>query len=191
MKPGELNDPQGLEHAQNDGMETPGNSSDSTEQRDNTEEALQPEAETLKNSDENMDDRQENTGETEVPAETEPAIQNETSETEDTEVQKEEVILEEQENNVSESEKGEKTVEDKVRETKPETGKDSGEKKPVKKESRVEGKREKTDYTKLSQIELVNTLREVLESNGDRDIKGEVEAIKAAFYRLVKEEEEE
>ena len=191
MKPGELNDPQGLEHAQNDGMETPGNSSDSTEQRDNTEEALQPEAETLKNSDENMDDRQENTGETEVPAETEPAIQNETSETEDTEVQKEEVILEEQENNVSESEKGEKTVEDKVRETKPETGKDSGEKKPVKKESRVEGKREKTDYTKLSQIELVNTLRDVLESNGDRDIKGEVEAIKAAFYRLVKEEEEE
>ena len=37
----------------------------------------------------------------------------------------------------------------------------------------------------------VNTLREVLESNGDRDIKGEVEAIKAAFYRLVKEEEED
>ncbi|MFO7567271.1 MAG: DUF349 domain-containing protein [Enhygromyxa sp.] len=51
--------------------------------------------------------------------------------------------------------------------------------------------KEKPDYATLSQIELVNVLRDVLDSNGDHDIKDDVEAIKAAFYKQVKEEIEE
>lgn len=49
---------------------------------------------------------------------------------------------------------------------------------------------EKPDYNKLNQVELVNALREVLDSNGEHDIKDDVEAIKAAFYRQVKEDVE-
>ncbi|WP_372934171.1 DUF349 domain-containing protein [Mariniphaga sediminis] len=52
-------------------------------------------------------------------------------------------------------------------------------------------KREKPDYTTFTQIELVNTLRDVLESNGDHDVKDDVEEIKAAFYKHVKDEIEE
>ena len=55
----------------------------------------------------------------------------------------------------------------------------------------VSPKKEKPDYATLSQIELVNALRDVLDSNGDHDIKDDVEAIKAAFYKQVKEETEE
>ena len=46
------------------------------------------------------------------------------------------------------------------------------------------------DYTKLTQIELVNTLREVLGKSDDHDIKNEVDAIKAAFYKNMKDSEE-
>ena len=52
-------------------------------------------------------------------------------------------------------------------------------------------KREKPDYNTFTQVELVNALREVLDSNGDHDIKNEVEAIKGAFYKKVKEDVEE
>jgi hypothetical protein len=55
----------------------------------------------------------------------------------------------------------------------------------------VPPKIEKPDYATLPLIELVNTLRDVLNNNGDHDIKDEVEAIKAAFYKQVKEETEE
>ena len=52
-------------------------------------------------------------------------------------------------------------------------------------------KNEKPDYNTYSQIELVNALRDVLDNNGEHDIKDEVEAIKAAFYKKVKEDVEE
>jgi hypothetical protein len=55
----------------------------------------------------------------------------------------------------------------------------------------IHPKKEKPDYATLSLIELVNAMRDVLDSNGDHDIKDEVEAIKAAFYKQVKEETEE
>jgi hypothetical protein len=57
-------------------------------------------------------------------------------------------------------------------------------------EQTVSGK-DKPDYSTYSHIELVNALREVIDSNGDHDIKEDVEAIRAAFYSLVKNEIEE
>lgn len=68
------------------------------------------------------------------------------------------------------------------------------EEKEEKKEERKKPKvvkKEKPDYTTFTQIELVNTLRDVLDSNGDHDVKDDVEEIKAAFYKQVKDEIEE
>lgn len=62
--------------------------------------------------------------------------------------------------------------------------------KEEKKPEPVHEKKEKPDYAKFTQIELVNALRDVLDSNGDHDIKDEVETIKAAFYKQVKDEAE-
>ncbi|MFW6351500.1 MAG: DUF349 domain-containing protein [Bacteroidota bacterium] len=50
---------------------------------------------------------------------------------------------------------------------------------------------EKQDYASYTLIELINELNSVLDNNGDHDIKEEVEAIKAAFYKKVSEEVEE
>ncbi len=68
--------------------------------------------------------------------------------------------------------------------------KDKPRQKEVKKSETVHEKKEKPDYAKFTQIELVNALRDVLDSNGDHDIKDEVENIKAAFYKQVKDETE-
>ncbi len=43
--------------------------------------------------------------------------------------------------------------------------------------------KEKIDYSLLSQVELVNALRDLLESTEDVDIKADVEAIKSIFYK--------
>ena len=51
--------------------------------------------------------------------------------------------------------------------------------------------KEKTDYNKLGQVELVNAMRDLLEKDEDQYIRDEVEAIKAAFYKQVKEENEQ
>ncbi|SHF74871.1 protein of unknown function [Mariniphaga anaerophila] len=52
-------------------------------------------------------------------------------------------------------------------------------------------KREKVDYNTYKQIELVNALRDVLEKDEEYDIRDEVEAIRSAFYKQVKEEHEQ
>ncbi len=49
-------------------------------------------------------------------------------------------------------------------------------------------KKEKPDYNKLNQVELVNALRDVLENDGEHDVKEEVDAIRSAFYKQRKEE---
>jgi hypothetical protein len=67
----------------------------------------------------------------------------------------------------------------------------SDKEKPEKKPRPAPARKEKPDYATYSQIELVNALRDVLENNGDHDIREEVETIKAAFYKSVKEEAEE
>lgn len=43
--------------------------------------------------------------------------------------------------------------------------------------------KEKTDYTLFNQVELVNALRDLLESADDVDIKADVEAIKSVYYK--------
>jgi hypothetical protein len=48
-------------------------------------------------------------------------------------------------------------------------------------------KREVVDYSKCTQIELINALRDVLEENDNHDIKEEVEVIKAVFYKTLNE----
>jgi hypothetical protein len=57
--------------------------------------------------------------------------------------------------------------------------------KPVKK-IHVE-KREAVDYSKYTQIELVNALRDVLDGNDSWEIKEEVEVIKSVFYKTLNE----
>jgi hypothetical protein len=72
----------------------------------------------------------------------------------------------------------------------PVSDKEKSEKKEKIKPEPAPVKKEKPDYSTFSQIELVNALREVLENNGSHDIRDEVETIKAAFYKTLKEEAE-
>lgn len=53
-----------------------------------------------------------------------------------------------------------------------------------------EQKKERIDYSTYTQIELVNALRDVLEEKETRDIRSDVEAIKASFYKILKDNEE-
>jgi hypothetical protein len=48
-------------------------------------------------------------------------------------------------------------------------------------------KREIIDYSKYTQIELVNALRDILDDNENHDIKDDVEAIKSVFYKSLNE----
>lgn len=48
-------------------------------------------------------------------------------------------------------------------------------------------KREPVDYSKYSQVELINALRDVLEESDEHNIKDEVETIKAVFYKTLNE----
>jgi len=54
---------------------------------------------------------------------------------------------------------------------------------PIEEHWHSDDKKERIDYTKYSQIELVNALRDLVESTEDVDIKGDVEAIKSVFYK--------
>jgi len=46
------------------------------------------------------------------------------------------------------------------------------------------------DYSKLSVVELINTLRSLLDESGEKDIKRDIESIKANFYKKLKEDAE-
>jgi hypothetical protein len=50
-----------------------------------------------------------------------------------------------------------------------------------------EKKKEVVDYTKYTQIELVNAFRDVLEKRDDENIKEEIDAIKSVFYKTLNE----
>lgn len=58
-------------------------------------------------------------------------------------------------------------------------------------EKKPEPSKDKPDYNLLNQVELVNAMRDLLDKNGDHYIRDEIEAIKAAFYKQVKEENEQ
>ncbi|MFV0591174.1 MAG: DUF349 domain-containing protein [Draconibacterium sp.] len=64
---------------------------------------------------------------------------------------------------------------------------------PAQKEEKPkEQKQERIDYSTYTQIELVNALRDVLEEEvkDARDIRADVETIKASFYKILKDNEE-
>ncbi len=44
-------------------------------------------------------------------------------------------------------------------------------------------KKERIDYSKYSQVELINALRDLIDNADDNDIKAEVEVIKSIFYK--------
>lgn len=81
--------------------------------------------------------------------------------------------------------------EQKVGATKVEPASEKAESKAGKAKSRETKEGDKQDYTSHSFIELINELTELLDNNGDHDIKDDMEAIKAAFYKKVSEEAEE
>ncbi len=60
-----------------------------------------------------------------------------------------------------------------------------------KQEKRSKPSKDKPDYNQFSQVELVNAMRDLLENKDDYYIRNEIEAIKAAFYKQVKDEYEE
>ena len=56
----------------------------------------------------------------------------------------------------------------------------------LKEESKAElqkDKKERTDYSKYSQVELINALRELIDNADENDIKSEIEVIKSVFYK--------
>ena len=91
----------------------------------------------------------------------------------------------------------EKTVKEE-KETKETTTKPISEKKEKKEVVKTENKqvkqpeekKEKIDYSYYTQIQLVNALRDVLDEDGDVDIKDKVEAIKSVFYKNLNEDAE-
>nr|WP_321356632.1 DUF349 domain-containing protein [uncultured Draconibacterium sp.] len=79
--------------------------------------------------------------------------------------------------------------EDTTAEQEQETTESKAEAEPVKEEKPE--KREPVDYSKHTQVELVNALRDVLEGNSDINIKEEIDTIKAVFYKNLNESIEE
>jgi hypothetical protein len=71
-----------------------------------------------------------------------------------------------------------------------ETTSDKKEEKPRKPVQQKEPAKEKPDYNQFNQVELVNAMRDLLEKDDFYLIRDEIEAIKAAFYKQVKEEYE-
>ena len=84
---------------------------------------------------------------------------------------------------VSEQEEAPENPEDEEEELEDEELEESYEERPV--------KQDLPDYNVYSQLELVNVLRSLLETDSDEDIKDNVDAIKAAFYRKAKAYAEE
>ena len=62
---------------------------------------------------------------------------------------------------------------------------------PKKQEKAPAPSKNKPDYNQFSQVELVNAMRDLLDKEGERYIRDEIEAIKAAFYKQVKDENEQ
>ncbi len=93
----------------------------------------------------------------------------------------EEVATDETE--VSEQEEAPKNPEEEEEELEDEELEESDEERPV--------KQDLPDYNVYSQLELVNVLRSLLETDSDEDIKDNIDAIKAAFYRKAKAYAEE
>ncbi len=119
----------------------------------------------------------------------EEAVAEEKVEEKEVVAEEKEAVNEEKVEEVSQEKKEEaETPAEKPEEIKAEETSDepkTDEEKPV--VEAKEKKVEKIDYTKYSQIELVNAMRDVLQEYDSRDIKGDIDAIKAAFYKNLKD----
>lgn len=58
---------------------------------------------------------------------------------------------------------------------------------PVEEDFHSAHKKERIDYSKYSQVELINALRDLLDQTEETDIKADVEAIKSVFYKQLNE----
>ncbi len=68
---------------------------------------------------------------------------------------------------------------------------DESPKEKVAEKTAPQPKKEKPDYSQYSQVELVNALRDVLDSSDGYEIKEEIDIIKSTFYRNFKADLEE
>src|SRR5690606_20829280 len=139
--------------------------------------------------------------ETEQVQETETEVKNETPETEKTEAEK--VDIQPVEANDTEIENIEKT-EDSEKEITAEitapivTSTKKVQKVEIEEELKEEtkadqqkDKKERTDYSKYNQVELINALRELIDNADENDIKSEIEVIKSIFYKQKNEKIEQ
>ena len=179
--------------------------SEISESVDLTTETAEEKIETAEKPEENMVSEQKETvvEEVENPAEesavtehvqeTETEVKNETPETEKTEAEK--VDIQPVEANDAEVESIEKT-EDSEKEITAEitapivTSTKKVQKVEIEEELKEEtkaeqqkDKKERTDYSKYNQVELINALRELIDNADENDIKPEIEVIKSIFYK--------
>lgn len=142
---------------------------------------------------EEVENPAEESVETEQVQETETEVKNETPETEKTEAEK--VDIQPVEANDAEVESIEKT-EDSEKEITAEitapiiTSTKKVQKVEIEEELKEEtkaeqqkDKKERTDYSKYNQVELINALRELIDNADENDIKSEIEVIKSIFYK--------
>jgi hypothetical protein len=187
MEPKDLKNPEGLESGQDAKEKQPGKPAASNEQIENKEKVEE-------SVEGNKPVKPDTTG-SEAEKEAELVDSEEksaadvppgTEQPETEEKQEESEPEKDQENEIPDDEpEKEETVEGA-----PVSEKEKTEKKEEKKPKPSPAKNQKPDYTTYSQIELVNALRDVLDNNGDHDIREEVETIKAAFFKSVKDESE-
>ncbi|HPF51779.1 MAG TPA: DUF349 domain-containing protein [Draconibacterium sp.] len=94
--------------------------------------------------------------------------------------------LTQQKESIEEKEVPAKTVEESASVINKEVKSDNEEKS----EEKEKTKKETVDYSKYTQIELVNALRDILAESETHDIREDVDAIKAVFYKNMQENEE-
>ena len=92
-------------------------------------------------------------------------------------------------NIVSDSEETKKEAVAEATEESPEA-EEAGEK-PGKAAENKGVEKEEVDYASMTQVELINILRDLLEKNNGEDIKRQIETIKSQFYRLLNKKREE
>ncbi|WP_297092008.1 DUF349 domain-containing protein [uncultured Draconibacterium sp.] len=102
--------------------------------------------------------------------------------------EKSQVVSQEKVEEESDARESTETTTEKVEEQQEPTSEEE-KKEDSKEEKKVE--REQVDYSNFSQIELVNALRDLLEGDSEFDIREDVEAIKAVFYKNLNENLEE
>ncbi len=201
MEPKDLENSEELKHTENSNPENPDNKmaekeeqnaiSNEPEKNDDTQADVTPVDESLVVHTDDSDENTESEVEKEESADTveEQIISDETKEDESEKEQEEPAV-----ENVEETDTEEKVEETAEKMETVSEEKDSGNEEEVvkPKPEAKEKKKESPDYTKFSQVELVNAMRGMLEKDDDDiDIKEEIDVIKSVFYKNLNENIEE